>query len=80
MATFDDVREEYSRYLSAEKALSLHTVRAYLGDVDSFTEHLGRNGVETLDQAAIHLFLVHLLSVISSIIPELRQFLYICIV
>jgi hypothetical protein len=36
--------------------------------------------VETLDQAAIHLFLVHLLSVISSIIPELRQFLYICIV
>jgi integrase/recombinase XerC len=53
MATHEVIREEYSRYLSAEKALSAHTVRAYLGDVDSFTEHLGRNGVETLEDATL---------------------------
>ena len=45
MATFDEIRDAYSHYLTAEKALSLHTVRAYLGDFDSFIEHLGRNGV-----------------------------------
>ncbi len=53
MATHEVIREEYSRYLTAEKALSAHTVRAYLGDVDSFTEHLGRNGIESLDQATL---------------------------
>ena len=46
MATFDDLRDAYSHYLSAEKNLSIHTVRAYLGDVDSLVEHLGRNGVD----------------------------------
>jgi integrase/recombinase XerC len=45
MATFDEIRDAYSHYLTAEKALSVHTVRAYLGDFDSFIEHLGRNGV-----------------------------------
>jgi integrase/recombinase XerC len=45
MATFDEIRDAYSHYLSAEKSLSVHTVRAYLGDFDSFIEHLGRNGV-----------------------------------
>ncbi len=46
MATFDELRDAYSHYLSAEKNLSIHTVRAYLGDVDSLVEHLGRNGVD----------------------------------
>jgi len=45
MATFDEIRDAYSRYLVNEKALSTHTVRAYLGDLDSLIEHLGRNGV-----------------------------------
>lgn len=53
MTAFDEIREHYSRYLIAEKALSSHTVRAYLGDVDSFTEHLGRNGIDSLDQAML---------------------------
>lgn len=45
MATIDEIRETYSHYLSAEKALSIHTVRAYLGDFDSLVEYLGNNGV-----------------------------------
>jgi integrase/recombinase XerC len=45
MATFDEIRETYSHYLVNEKALSTHTVRAYLGDLDSFVEHLANNGV-----------------------------------
>ena len=50
MANFDEIRGAYSHYLVNEKALSTHTVRAYLGDLDSFIEHLGNNGVtEILD-------------------------------
>lgn len=45
MATFDEIRGAYSHYLVNEKALSTHTVRAYLGDLDSFIEHLANNGV-----------------------------------
>jgi integrase/recombinase XerC len=45
MATFDEICESYSHYLVNEKALSTHTVRAYLGDLDSFIEHLANNGV-----------------------------------
>jgi integrase/recombinase XerC len=45
MATFDEIRETYSHYLVNEKALSTHTVRAYLGDLDSFVGHLANNGV-----------------------------------
>jgi integrase/recombinase XerC len=56
MATVDEIRETYSHYLSAEKALSIHTVRAYIGDFDSFIEHLGSNGVT--DIAEINLPLI----------------------
>ena len=48
MATMDEIREAYSHYLANEKALSIHTVRAYLGDLDSFVEHLGNNGVSEI--------------------------------
>lgn len=50
MASFDEIRETYSHYLSAEKALSLHTVRAYIGDFDSFIVHLGNNGVTEISE------------------------------
>jgi integrase/recombinase XerC len=43
--SFDEIRGAYSHYLVNEKALSTHTVRAYLGDLDSFVEHLANNGV-----------------------------------
>ena len=56
MATNDEIRDAYSHYLSAEKALSAHTVRAYLGDLDSFIDHMGRNGITEI--ADINLALI----------------------
>ncbi len=41
---------EFSRHLSAERALSRHTVRAYAGDVQSLLEHAHREGVEDAGQ------------------------------
>jgi integrase/recombinase XerC len=55
MATFDEIRDAYSHYLVNEKALSTHTVRAYLGDLDSFVEHLGRNGVTEIAEVNLPL-------------------------
>lgn len=37
--------EEFRRHLGAERALSPHTVRAYLGDVASLLDHAARMGV-----------------------------------
>jgi len=55
MATFDEIRDAYSRYLTNEKALSAHTVRAYLGDLDSFVEHLANNGVKEIVDVSLQL-------------------------
>ena len=35
-----EIRGAFERYLEAERNLSVHTVRAYMGDLDSFFEHL----------------------------------------
>lgn len=55
MADVDEIREAYSHYLSAEKALSAHTVRAYLGDLASLVEHLGKNGVSDISEVSLPL-------------------------
>ena len=55
MATFDEIRGAYSHYLVNEKALSTHTVRAYLGDLDSFIEHLANNGVTEIVDVSLQL-------------------------
>jgi integrase/recombinase XerC len=39
-AAFDEVRSAFERYLEAERNLSVHTIRAYIGDIDSFFAHL----------------------------------------
>jgi len=36
---------EFGRHLAAERGLSRHTVRAYLGDVRSLVEHAGAGGI-----------------------------------
>jgi integrase/recombinase XerC len=54
--SFDEIRDAYSHYLVNEKALSTHTVRAYLGDLDSFIGHLANNGVSEIE--AINLQLI----------------------
>ena len=55
MATFDEIRDSYTHYLVNEKALSTHTVRAYLGDLDSFIEHLANNGVTEIVDVSLQL-------------------------
>ena len=55
MATFDEIRDSYSHYLVNEKALSTHTVRAYLGDLDSFVLHLANNGVTDINEVNLPL-------------------------
>lgn len=48
--SFDEIRDAYAHYLTNEKALSTHTVRAYLGDLDSFVEHLSNNSVTEISE------------------------------
>ena len=52
-AALDEVRSAFERYLEAERYLSVHTVRAYLGDLDSLLEHLAR--IEVTDFAMLEL-------------------------
>ena len=52
-AALDEVRSAFERYLEAERNLSVHTNRAYLGDLDSFFEHLIR--LDLSDLASLEL-------------------------
>jgi len=39
---YSELRDTFLKYLEAERNLSAHTIRAYLGDLDSFFDHLER--------------------------------------
>ena len=61
-AAFDEMRTAFERYLEAERNLSVHTIRAYLGDLDSFLDHLERLDVTdfaTLELAHIRSWLAN---------------------
>lgn len=45
-AAFNEVRSAFEKYLEAERNLSVHTIRAYMGDLDSLLEHLERLGLK----------------------------------
>ena len=49
-ADFAEVRAAFELHLKSERSLSPHTVRAYMGDVDSLLEHLQRLSVTTLPE------------------------------
>ncbi len=50
---FADVLDDYGRHLAHERALSAHTVRAYLGDLTAMLFHLQRLGRADLDHATV---------------------------
>ena len=47
---FVRVLGEYERHLTSERDLSAHTVRGYLGDLESMLDHAHRLGIDRLDQ------------------------------
>jgi integrase/recombinase XerC len=62
-AAFDEVRSAFEKYLEAERNLSVHTVRAYMGDLDSLLEHIERLGLKefkNLDLSHIRSWLANL--------------------
>ena len=51
--SLSDVRGEFESHLTRERTLSPHTVRAYLGDLDSFISHLTNLGRQSLSESGI---------------------------
>ncbi|NBV66513.1 MAG: recombinase XerC, partial [Actinobacteria bacterium] len=59
---FNSIRDVFIRHLEEERNLSVHTIRAYLGDLDSFFDHLERLDVTdfaTLELAHIRSWLAN---------------------
>ena len=52
-ALLSEIRTAFAKHLETERNLSIHTTRAYLGDLDSFLEHLTR--LQILDFATLEL-------------------------
>jgi integrase/recombinase XerC len=48
MSTFESLYERYATYLEKERNLSEHTVRAYLGDLESFLSHLDMQKIDDI--------------------------------
>lgn len=53
MPNFVDIQTEYTRHLEKERNLSTHTVRAYLGDLESFLNHLEIQKIDEISRLTI---------------------------
>ena len=53
MSDFEGIRQGYTRYLEKERNLSSHTVRAYLGDLESFLNHLEMQKLDQISDLTI---------------------------
>jgi integrase/recombinase XerC len=53
MRPLEDIEADYIQYLRMERNLSTHTVRAYLGDLESFLNHLEMQKVGQISDLTI---------------------------
>ena len=53
MSDFENAHKDYIRHLEKERNLSVHTVRAYVGDLDSFFEHLTLQKVSSVGEITL---------------------------
>jgi integrase/recombinase XerC len=61
-ADFQSLVNDFQRHLESERNLSVHTVRAYVGDLQSLINHLeamGKSDIATLDMALIRSWLAN---------------------
>jgi integrase/recombinase XerC len=61
-ADFQSLVNDFQRHLEIERNLSVHTVRAYVGDLQSLINHLeamGKSDIATLDMALIRSWLAN---------------------
>ena len=49
----EKIRDDFAFHLERERNLSVHTIRAYLGDLDSLIEHLKTLSVADLSQLTL---------------------------
>jgi integrase/recombinase XerC len=53
MSDFESAHRGYTHHLEKERNLSIHTVRAYIGDLDSFFEHLALQKVSEVGDISL---------------------------
>jgi len=50
---FEKIRHDFAFHIERERSLSVHTIRAYLGDLDSLIEHLGTLKVSSISDLTL---------------------------